>query len=237
MYREAFETCKQLGSRNRQALALAGLAKVRQIQGQSAEARTQESEAVAILEEVGNKTEAARVRLGTAELLLEEGKVADAEAIAEKSATVLDEKEAHRSAALAKLLLARTLLEQGKNREAREIAEQVEAAANRGQDHEVRLRSEMVVAQIRGVGNGNSSELADSIKQLDGVAKAATVSSFAGIAFEARLLKAELQMKYAEREAGRTGLLNLQRDCNDAGFTAIAKRASALLQDNLHAGV
>jgi len=237
MYREAFDTCKLLGSLNRQALALAGLAKVRQFQGQPAEAQSQDREAIAIFEEVGNKTEAARVRLATAELLLEEGKIADAEAIVEKSSTVLDEKKAHRSAALAKLLLAQSLLKQGKIREAREIAEQVEVAANRGQDREVQLRSEMVVAQIRSVGNSNSSDLADSIKRLDGVAKAATVSSFVGIAFEARLLRAELQMKHAEPEAGRTDLLNLRRDCNDAGFTAIAKRASALLQDNLHPGV
>jgi eukaryotic-like serine/threonine-protein kinase len=237
MYREAFETCKQLGSRNRQALAMAGLAKIRQIQGQYAEAQGQEAEAVAILEEVGNKTEAARVRLATAESLLNGGNLADAESVSRQSATVLEEKKARRSAAMAKLLLAQALLKQRKIPEAREIAEEVATAASRGQDHEVRLRSEMVVAQVRAVGAGNSSDLADSIKRLDGVAKAATVSSFASIAFEARLLKAELQIHHSEQDAGRAGLLNLEHDCIRVGFTAIANRASALIQDNLHAGV
>jgi DNA-binding winged helix-turn-helix (wHTH) protein/tetratricopeptide (TPR) repeat protein len=236
MYREAFDTCKQLGSRNRQALALAGLAKVRQFQGQPAEARRQEIEAVSILQDVGNKTEAARVRLGTAELLLNEGRVADAAAIALESATVLEEKKARRSAALARLLLAQTLLKQGKIREARDVAEQVATAAGRGQDREVQLRSEMVVAQIAGAAGGNSAEIAASIRRLDAVARAAAAASFAGLAFEARLLKAEQQVNHAERDAGRTGLLALERDCNNAGFAAMAQRASALLQDSLRPG-
>ena len=237
MYRGAFDTCKLLGSRNRQALALAGLARVKQFQGQAEEAHAQEIEAVAILEEVGNKTEAARVRLGTAELLLNEGKVTDAAVMALESATMLEEKKSRRSAALARLLLAQTLLKEGKIHEARELAERVAVAASRGQDHEVQLRSEMVVAQVRGEASGNSSEIADSIKRLDEVARAATASSFASVAFEARLLKAEQQMNHAEREAGRASLLTLERDCNNLGFTAIARRASALLQDNFRAGV
>jgi eukaryotic-like serine/threonine-protein kinase len=236
MYREAFDTCKQLGSRNRQALALAGLAKVSQLQGRPEEARRQEIEAISILQDVGNKTEAARVRLGTAELLLNEGKIADAAAIALESATVLEEKKARRSAALARLLLAETLLKQGKSREARDVAEQVAIAAGRGQDREVQLRSEMVVARITGAAGGHSPEIAASLVQLDEVARAAAAASFAGLAFEARLLKAELQVNHAEREAGRAGLLSLERDCNSAGFTAIAKRASALLENNLRAG-
>jgi eukaryotic-like serine/threonine-protein kinase len=237
MYREAFDTCKQLGSRNRQALALAGLAKVSQLEGQTEEARRQEIEAVSILQAVGNKTEAARVRLGTAELLLDEGKVTDAAAIALESATVLEEKKARRSAALARLLLAETLLKQGKIREARVVAEQVAAAAGRGQDREVQLRSEMVVAQTLGAAGGDSLEIAASVRQLDEVARAAAAASFAGLAFEARLLKGELQVNHAEREAGRMSLRTLERDCNNAGFTAIAKRASLLLENNLRAGV
>src|SRR5262249_28443604 len=237
MYRQALETCKQLGSRNRQALALAGLARVRQLEGQSAEAQSEETEAVEILEDVGNKTEAERGRTAMAKLLLDEGKVADAELIVRKSARTLEEKKALRSAALAQLLLAQTLLERGQIGEAEKIAGQVAKAANFGQDHEVTLRSEMVTAQVIGAGAGNASNLRDSINRLDRVTRAANASSLVGIAFEARLIAAELQMTRGEKEAGRANLMALENDCNKAGYTGIAKRASASLQANLRAGI
>lgn len=235
MYQTAFDTCKQLGSRNRQALALAGLARVHQFHGELAEAQSQETEAVAILEEVGNKTEAERIRMATAELLLDEGKVADAEAIARQSATVLEEKKSRRSAALAKLLLAQTLLKRGDFGEAREVAAQVAVVASQGRDREVQLRSEMVAAQIDGAGGGRQN-LAETIKRLDGVTHAAYAASFLGIALEARLIAAGLQLSSGEREAGRANLLGLQTDCNKAGFAMIARRASASLQAEVQGG-
>ena len=236
MYREALETCKQLGSRNRQALALAGLARVRQLEGQLTEAQLEETEAIEILEEVGNKTEAERVRTATAELLLDEGRVADAELIVRKSASALEEKKALRSAALAKLLLVQTLMKRGQIGEAERIAGQVAMAANLGQDQEVKLRSEMVMAQVTGAGTDSASNLRDSMNRLDRVAHAANASSLVGIAFEARLIAAELQMTRGEQEAGRANLIGLENDCNKAGFTVIARRASASLQANQRAG-
>src|SRR5262249_2091710 len=147
-----------------------------------------------ILESVGNKTEAERVRTVTAELLLDDGKLADAELIVRNSARILEEKKALRSAALANLLLAQTLLKRGRASEAQTIAGQVAAAANLGQDQEVKLRSAMVEAQIIGVSTDSASSLKDSIDRLDRVTRAANASSLVGIAFEARLIAAELQM-------------------------------------------
>jgi DNA-binding winged helix-turn-helix (wHTH) protein/tetratricopeptide (TPR) repeat protein len=236
MYREAFETCKQLGSRNRQALALAGLARVHQLEGQSAQAQSEESEAVEILEQVGNKTEVERVRTAAAELLLGEGKVADAELIVRKSARTLEEKKALRSAALANLLLAQTLLKRDQIDEAEQIAGRVAIAANLGQDQEVKLRSEMVMAQIIAADRSRAPNLPDSINRLDRVARTANASSLVGIAFEARLIAAELQMNRGERKVGRANLMALENDSNKAGFAIIARRASASLQANLRAG-
>jgi tetratricopeptide (TPR) repeat protein/DNA-binding winged helix-turn-helix (wHTH) protein len=236
MYREALEMCKQLGSRNRQALALAGLGRVLRLEGQFTEAQAEETEAVRILEEVGNKTEAERVRTATAELLMDQGKIADAELMVRKSARVLEEKKALRSAALAKLLLAETLLRRGQTGEAEKIAGQVAVAANLGQDQEVKLRSEMVMAQIDGRDDSRAANLSDSINRLDRVARWANAASLVGIAFEARLIAAELQMKRGEREAGRANLMGLENECSKAGFVLIARRASASLEGNLRKG-
>jgi hypothetical protein len=40
-----------------------------------------------------------------------------------------------------------------------------------------------------------------------------------------------------QRDAGRANLRILESDCNNAGFTSMAKRASALLQGRPRAGV
>jgi hypothetical protein len=127
-------------------------------------------------------------------------------------------------------------LKQGKAREARDVADEVAAAAAKGQDREVQLRSEMVVAEIAGATSANSAEVTASLRQLDEVARAAAAASFSGLAFEARLRKAELQMDHAERETGRTALLALEHDSSNAGFAAIAKRASSLLLSNHRPG-
>jgi eukaryotic-like serine/threonine-protein kinase len=229
MYREAYDICRQLGSRNRQALALAGLGRVQLFEGQAAEAQKKETEAVAILEEVGNKSEAERVRMTMAELLLDEGKVAEAGAAARRSVVVLEEKKAGRAAAIAKLILAQALLREGNLQEARKVAAQLVASSNRSRDQELQLRSEIVAAQIDGIG-GSLSDANNSVRRLNKAMSAAISASFVDIALEARLAAGELEVGRGDRDAGRSHLQGLESDSNKAGFVLIARRASAALR-------
>jgi eukaryotic-like serine/threonine-protein kinase len=227
MYQDALEICRQLGSRNRQAVALAGLGRVQQLEGATEEALKKETEAVAMLEEVGNKSEAERVRMQMAELLLKTGKSFEAGETARRSIKILEEKKAGRSAAIAKLVLAQALLAQGKIAEARPIAEQVMNVARRSRDQELQLRSETVAAHIDGV-SGNSPDMTNSIRRLNRITSTAAESSLVEVAFEARLVAGELEIR-GDRETGRSRLERLENDSNQSGYLLIAHRASAAL--------
>jgi len=227
MYQDALEICRQLGSRNRQAVALAALGRVQQLEGATEEARKKEMEAVAMLEEVGNKSEAERVRMQMAELLLKTGKSLEASETARRSINILEEKKAGRSAAIAKLVLAQALLAQGKIAEARPIAEQVMNVASRSRDQELQLRSETVAARIDGV-SGNSPDMSNLIRRLNRIISTAAESSFVEVGFEARLAAGELEIR-GDRETGRSRLERLENDSSQSGYLLIARRASAAL--------
>ena len=227
MYQDALEICRQLGSRNRQAVALAGLGRVQQLEGATEEARKKEIEAVAMLEEVGNMSEAERVRMQMAELLLKTGKSFEAGETARRSINILEEKKAGRSAAIAKLVLAQALLAQGKIAEARPIAEQVMNVARRSRDQELQLRSETVAAHIDGV-SGNSPDMTNSIRRLNRIISTAAESSFVEVAFEARLVAGELEIR-GDRETSGSRLERLENDSSQSGYLLIARRASAAL--------
>jgi eukaryotic-like serine/threonine-protein kinase len=236
MYREAYEICRELGSRNRLALALAGLGRVQLFEGHETEAQKSETEAVAILEEVGNKSEAERVRMTIAELLLDEGKITEAGSAARRSVAVLEEKKARRAAAIAKLILAQALLTEGHLEEARTVAAQLVTSSSRSSDQELQLRSEIVSAQIDGIG-GSLSDANNSVRRLNKVMSAATAASFVEVALEARLAAGELEVGKGDRDAGRSHLKRLETDCTKAGFALIARRASAALRTaSLQAG-
>ena len=227
MYQDALEICRQLGSRNRQAVALAGLGRVQQLEGATEDARKKEIEAVAMLEEVGNMSEAERVRMQMAELLLKTGKSFEAGETARRSINILEEKKAGRSAAIAKLVLAQALLDQGKIAEARPIAEQVMNVARRSRDQELQLRSETVAAHIDGV-SGNSPDMTNSIRRLNRIISTAAASSFVEVAFEARLVAGELEIR-GDRETSGARLQRLENDSSQSGYLLIARRASAAL--------
>jgi eukaryotic-like serine/threonine-protein kinase len=225
LYQDAFDICRQLGSRNRQALALAGLGRVDQLEGLTVEARKKQAEAVGILEQVGNKSEAERVRMMAAELLLDEGKTAEAEATARNSVAVLEEKKAGRSAAIAKLILAQALFEDGKLGEAGKLVGQVTASANRSQDQELALRSEILSARIDG---SNGGDAANAVKRLGRTIALASASSFVDVALEARLAAGELELRSGNRDMGLGRLAALESDSARAGFAAIGRRAAAI---------
>ena len=227
MYQDALEICRQLGSRNRQAVALAGLGRVQQLEGATEDARKKEIEAVAMLEEVGNMSEAERVRMQMAELLLKTGKSFEAGETARRSINILEEKKAGRSAAIAKLVLAQALLAQGKIAEARPIAEQVMNVARHSRDQELQLRSETVAAHIDGV-SGNSPDMTNSIRRLNRIISTAAASSFVEVAFEARLVAGELEIR-GDRETSGSRLQKLENDSSQSGYLLIARRASAAL--------
>ena len=99
--------------------------------------------------------------------------------------------------------------------------------ARHSRDQELQLRSETVAAHIDGV-SGNSPDMTNSIRRLNRIISTAAASSFVEVAFEARLVAGELEIR-GDRETGRSRLERLENDSSQSGYLLIARRASAAL--------
>jgi eukaryotic-like serine/threonine-protein kinase len=226
MYVEALEICRRLGSRGRQGEALAGAGKVLRLEGDPAGAEKDVTEAIAIFQEVGDNSEAAHVRLQLAQLLLDEGKSAEATAFARQSTEIFEAEKAGRYAAEAELSLSKALLAQRRIAEARKYVQQVIAAASQSHNRELELNSAIIAARLQAA-SGNLAEVGESISRLDRLIGEANAAGFAGIVYEARLARGEIQMDSSDRASGRTYLETLAKDARTEGFQLIASQASA----------
>src|SRR5579859_1823957 len=225
MYQGALEICRRLGSRERQGEALAGEGKVLRLEGDPSGAEKNEAEALAIFQEVGDNSEAAHVRLQLAQLLLDAGKSAEAEASTRQSTEMFEAENAGRYAAEAKLSLCAALLAQGRIPEARKFAEQVRAAASESHNRELELNSAIIAARLQAA-SGNHADVGESIRHLEMLIGEASTAGFAGIVYEARLAKGEIQMEFSDRTAGWACLETLAKDADTGGFHLIAREAS-----------
>jgi DNA-binding winged helix-turn-helix (wHTH) protein/tetratricopeptide (TPR) repeat protein len=229
IYEGALEICRRLGSRGRQGEALAGVAKVLRLEGDASGAARNDAEATAIFQEVGDNSEAAQVRLHLAQLLLDEGKSAEAVASARQSTEIFEAEKAELHVAEAELSLSKALLAQGRIAEARKYVEQVIAAASESHNRELELNSAIIAARLQAA-SGNLAAVGESIRNLERLIGEASAARFAGIVYEARLAKGEIQMASGDRATGRTYLETLAKDAHTEGFHLIASQASAALR-------
>ena len=229
MYEEALEICRQLSSRGRQGEALASAGRVLRLEGDLAGAQKDDAEAIAIFQEVGDNSEAAHIRLQLAELLLDEGKNDEAVASTQQATDLFEEAKAGRYAAEARFLLSKALFAQGRIAEARKNVEQVTVAANESHNRELELTSAIITARLR-AGSRNVAEIGESLQQVERVIGEAREAGFAGIVYEARLAKGEIEMDSSDQTAGRACLEALAKDANTGGFQLIARQASAALR-------
>jgi tetratricopeptide (TPR) repeat protein/DNA-binding winged helix-turn-helix (wHTH) protein len=229
LYHEALEICRRLGSRGRQGEALAGVGKVQRLEGDPVGAEKNDTEAIAIYQEVGDNSEAAHVHLQLAQLLLDQGKSAQAVASARQSTETFEAEKAGRYAAEAELSLSKALLAQGRLAEARKYLEQVITSARESHNRELDLNSAIIAARLQAV-SGNRAEVGESIRSLERLIGEASAAGFAGIVYEARLAKGEIQMASEDPATGRTYLETLAKDAHTEGFQLISSQASSVLQ-------
>jgi predicted negative regulator of RcsB-dependent stress response len=142
---------------------------------------------------------------------------------------MFEAEKAGRYAAEAKLSLCKALLAQGRIAEVRKYVEQVIAAASESHNRELELNSAIIAARLQAA-SGNLTEVGESIRLLERLIGEANAAGFAGVVYEARLAKGEIQMDSSDRAAGRTYLETLAKDAHTEGFHLIASQASPALQ-------
>jgi hypothetical protein len=120
-------------------------------------------------------------------------------------------------------VLAQSYLAQQRVDEARDAVDR--ALASPGQDFDVKLSIAITAARVY-----ESRARADSIKQLQSTLTEAVERGYVGLAFEARLSLAEMQMRSGQGATGRAQLTGLEKEAGRKGFGLIARKARAALK-------
>jgi DNA-binding winged helix-turn-helix (wHTH) protein/tetratricopeptide (TPR) repeat protein len=231
IYQSSLEICQRIGNPGREADALSGLGRVHRIEGDAEQAWKDLTDARAKFEEIGDKTEVGRVDLYLAELFLDKGKEDQAATSARRAGEVFEANKAAGEEAAANLLLARTLLANGRVPEARKYVEQAAKVASETHNRELQLCAAVVGARVR-ASSVDPKDARDALASLKNLVGTPGASTFAEEQYEARLALGEIEMKFADRAAGRSYLEALQKEAFSQGFQLIAQKAASALGES-----
>ncbi len=226
---EALDITRQTGDKAYEAFALANWGEILMAEGDLPEARQNLQQALQIRTEIDEKTNAAGSRLQLAALSIEEGNAADAERSARE---VRDEyrKEGHPDDEIsADAVLLRALYAENKFADAAQELGNAKVLLAKSQNVPNRLALGIVGARIQaGLGKAN-----DAVQSLSITIRDATKSGFVPDQLEARLARAEIEIK-SGKIAGRASLEALRKDATEKGFGLIAQKGMALTPSKQH---
>ena len=228
-FREAVALKRELEDSRGLAIALSGLSDMLRVQGQLAEARPPQEEALRIRRELGDRGRPFASELGLAWIALYEGDIPAAQRLAQAAREGADAVGEAETAAEAILVQARSALASN----ALEAARQLLAAGRAAVDASpaLRLAYGIAEAQLRARA-GARAGARQSLERLLGEARAAGLPE---LAFETRLALAEIELA-ADAAAGRRSAESLRSDAAKAGFGSVASRAALLLEPRAEFG-
>jgi tetratricopeptide (TPR) repeat protein len=223
MYLESLATTQEVGDQESSAVILENIAAILLAQGDLAAAHKSAEKAMEVAQKLGEKNAIAEAQGTLATVLLEEGRAADAETLARESANTLGAERAAMKQAVSRSLLAVALMAQCKLFEAAQASRQARAATEKSQlrgDREFILIRD---ARVRAA-NGHPEEAARNLKA---VSVEAARLGFISQMLEARLAKAEIEMKANKGATDRAHLSALEKQASANGFLLIARKAHA----------
>jgi eukaryotic-like serine/threonine-protein kinase len=221
---EALDITRNTGDKAYEAFALANWGEILMTEGDLPKARQNLQQALQIRTAIDEKTNAAGSRLQLAALSIEEGNAADAERSARE---VRDEyrKEGHPGDEMtADVVLLRALYAGGKIAAAAQELGTAEVLLVKSQSVPNRLALGIVAARIQAaLGKQN-----DALQGLSLTVRDAARSGFVPDHFDARLARAEIEIKSGRTVTARTELAALRKDATEKGFGLVVQKVTAL---------
>lgn len=224
-YEESLAINREAGEKHETAVALASLGAALMQQGDLAGALEKIREALNLRNEIGEKSGSAEVTLLLANLSIEEGHPSAGEASARQALATFRAAKMPELEIQAHATLAQTLLAQGKLSQARQEIGQGKPLAAKTQQRLVRLRFEIVAAQVQAA-SGRASDLQAARSALDAMIRETEKIQMLSDLFEARFARGDIEMKYGNRADGRTRLAAVEKDAASSGFALIARKAA-----------
>ena len=192
-------------------------------------ARKMYEQALAIRTTAGDKLSIAEPELGLADLSLEEAHSAVAEEAAIRQVLeVFQKQKARDDETNAWSILARALLAEGKASAATEAMQHARFLAAKSQNPEIRWRTAITAARIETAEKDVAHSAAGSAKrrELTAIIAQSRELGYQGIALDARLAFAEIEMKAGQMTAGCADLAAIETDAKVKGYNLVARKAA-----------
>ena len=223
-YDEALSISNESGEKHESAVAMANLGTVLMQQGDLTGARAKYQKAIDLRNEIGEKSGAAEILLQLASLALEEGRASEGKALAGKALEEIRAAKIPELQISAHAILADALLAQGKLDAARKEIAAGKPLAEKTQQRLVRMQFEIAAAEVQ-TASKKPADLQAATTTLNRVIGEAERSGVLATAYEARIVLGKTQIKYGNKEEGKSVLAAVQKDAAEKGFVLMSRKA------------
>jgi len=223
-YDEALSISNESGEKHESAVAMANLGTVLMQQGDLTGARAKYQKAIDLRNEIGEKSGAAEISLQLASLALEEGRASEGKALAGKALEEIRAAKIPELQISAHAILADALLAQGKLDAARKEIAAGKPLAEKTQQRLVRMQFEIAAAEVQ-TASKKPADLQAATTTLNRVIGEAERSGVLATAYEARIVLGKTQIKYGNKEEGKSVLAAVQKDAAEKGFVLMSRKA------------
>jgi tetratricopeptide (TPR) repeat protein len=223
-YDEALSISNESGEKHESAVAMANLGTVLMQQGDLTGARAKYQKAIDLRNEIGEKSGAAEISLQLASLALEEGRASEGKALAGKALEEIRAAKIPELQISAHAILADALLAQGKLDAARKEIAAGKPLAEKTQQRLVRMQFEIAAAEVQ-TASKKPADLQAATTTLNRVIGEAERSGVLATSYEARIVLGKTQVKYGNKEEGKSVLAAVQKDAAEKGFVLMSRKA------------
>jgi eukaryotic-like serine/threonine-protein kinase len=222
LWEQSLALRRELGNESDMAESMHNIAGALGEQGDVASAQKLYDETLAIQVNRGELGNAAGTRLSKAELMVESGNPGDSEPLLRSALEQFKKEKQVQEEVSAHATLAQTLLELGGLTEAKAEAGQATRLANRNESYNVRLKTQIVAAQILSAG-GRPDVAAKNLRL---AIKDAQQAGFFIRQLEASLALAEIEAKSGKKTEAGVLLQSVEKSARSKGLFLIARRAA-----------
>jgi eukaryotic-like serine/threonine-protein kinase len=230
-FEESLKVWRQEGDQRSAAYALYSLGELMLAEGDFAGSRKALEEALAIRQKDQDKTKVDETELALAELSLEEGRnAAETEVVARRTIENFRNEKASEDEALGWNVLVRAVFTEKKFDEAKHDSHEAVLASKKTRNLELRMQNAILEARVQGLTGvaSNFVSRTTAMAQLASLVSSARKSGYVGEELEARLARAEIEMKAGKAASARYHLTALEKEARAKGFGLVAQKANSL---------
>jgi tetratricopeptide (TPR) repeat protein len=228
-FEQSLATWQKSGNKDGSSDVMGGLGGLLLQEADFSGSRKMYEQALALRTSAGEKLTVAETQLALADLSLEEGRSpAEQEAAVRQALEVFQAQKLRDDETQAWCVLARALLAQGKAAAAKEAVQHARSLAAKSQNPEIRWQTAITAARIELAEKDFAHTAASSAthKELAAIITKSRETGYMGIELDARLARAEIEMKDGQTAAGRAHLDAVEVDARTKGYNLIARKAA-----------